>query len=696
VGWLLVAVIAGVSYPPAGVGDVVDDYFGTPVADPYRWLETVDSAETVEWVRAQRELWESYIGSIRVYESIRGRLSELYDYEYVSMPYRRGERYFFHMNKGLQEHSVFSMADSLGGEITVLVDPNTFEDERRSFAGSSITDDGTLMAWFTSSSGSDWKTVHFTNLETGEVLSDTLFWLKSGVAWNGDNSGVFYTMYDLPEEGEEYTQENRNQKILFHRLGTPQEQDSLVYHRPDMPDWMLYAGMMDDGRHLAIYIYDASVAACNGVFFVDMESADRQVVELLGDFDAAYYLLEAVSGVFYFMTDLDAPRYRVVAVDPSSPSRENWVEIIPESNQLLQWASILGGGSTILAGYTWEGYDSVLRFDLEGNMLGEVELPGRGSVWGFGGELSDTETFFTFSSFLNPGTVYRYSLETDESTLLWQPEIDADLSAYTETMVYYESFDGTRIPMFMLYPEDIELNGSNPVLLVGYGGFGVSNRASFRTSIIPWLEMGGIYALPCIRGGGEYGREWHMAGIRENRPTVFRDFIAAAEFLIDSGYTSPDKMAISGASNGGTLVAAVLNMRPDLFRAAAPTTGVMDMLRFHKFTVGWAWKSEFGDPDDPDDIEFLLGYSPYHNVLEGVEYPSVMISTADHDDRVVPGHSYKYGARLQAAQAGDSPILLRITSRAGHGGSIGLSEALDHAAERYAFYWQELGMEESP
>ena len=699
--WLLAVLAAGVialgfEYPPAPPGGVVDDYFGTTVPDPYRWLESVDSDTTAEWVMAQVELWESYINSVPVLEPIRNRLEEIYDYFYISMPYRRGERYFFYMNEGLQEHSVFCTADSIGGENTVLIDPNTFPDDRRSFSGSIITDDGTLMAWLTNTSGSDWQTVHFTDLETGEALEDTLFWLKGGVSWNADDSGVYYTLYDLPDEGEEYTQENRNQKLLFHRLGTPQETDSLVYQRPDKPDWMIYSGMMEDRKHLVIYIYDANISAANGLFYIDMESADRQVVELLGDFDATYHLLEVVDGIFYIMTDLDAPRYKVVAIDPSFPARENWVEIIPESDKVLDWVSILNNGSTILAKYSWEGYDSVIRFDLQGNFLGNVELPGRGSVWGFGGMLSDTETFYTFSSFMNPGAVYRYDVLTDGSTLLWEPEVDADLSEFTETMVYYESFDGTRIPMFLVYPVDMVIDGSNPVMLSGYGGFGVSRGPYFMRGLIPWLEMGGMYASPCIRGGGEYGSDWHAAGIRENRPTVFRDFIAAAEFLIDSGYTSPSKIAITGASNGGTLVAAVLNIRPDLFGAASPAMGVMDLMRFHRFTIGWYWKSEYGDPDDPEDVEFLLDYSPYHNIQEGVVYPPVLITTADHDDRVVPGHSYKYGARLQAAQTGDAPILMRITPSAGHGGAVGLSEGIDRTAEKYAFFWRELGMEQFP
>ncbi|MBD3276951.1 MAG: prolyl oligopeptidase family serine peptidase [Candidatus Aegiribacteria sp.] len=682
----------GLDYPPAPPGDVVDDYFGTAVADPYRWLEDVDSDETHAWVEAQHALWQSYLDKVPVRDTIRTRLEEVFDYEYISMPYRRGDNYFFYVNEGLQDHAVFCTAESIGGELTVLIDPNTFEEDRRSFTGARVTEDGAMMAWSTSTSGSDWQTIHFTDLETGEALEDTLRWLKGGVSWNADNSGVFYSMYDIPEEGMEYTQQNRNDRIMFHRLGTPQQQDSLVYARPDKPDWMMGAVMLEDDRHLVIYVSDANIAEGNGIHYIDMHSQDRQVVELLNDFNASYSMLGQVEGMFYILTDLDAPRNRVVAIDPSSPERENWVEILPESNEILETASIMNRGRTLVAKYTWEGYDSVLRYDLQGNFLGEVELPGKGSIWGFWGRQEDTETFFSFTSFLKPGEVYMYDLETDRSTFLWKPEINADLSRFTETMVYYESFDGTRIPMFLVYPENIQLDGSNPLLLTGYGGFGVSMGPSFRTSIIPWLEMGGIYAVPCIRGGGEYGREWHLAGIRENRPTVFRDFIAAAEYLIEEGYSISDMIGISGGSNGGTLVGGVLNMRPDLFGAAAPAMGVMDLLRFHKFTIGWAWKSEYGDPDDPEDVEFLLGYSPYHNIREGIQYPPVLISTADHDDRVVPGHSFKYGARLQAAQAGDAPILMSITSRAGHGGAVGLSESLDRIADRYAFFWEELNM----
>ena len=697
-GYLLLTIllVTGLSwaldYPPAPRGDVVDDYFGIEVPDPYRWLENTDSPETVLWVEAQNTLWQSYLDSIPVRGSIRSRLEELYDYRRLSMPYRKGDSYFFYMNDGLQEHSVFYTADSIGGEPTVLVDPNGFGDPRLSFQGSTITDDGTLMAWYTSHSGSDWRTVHFMDLETGEALEDTLTWLKGGVSWDGRNTGVYYSMYDPPREGMEYTQENRNQRILYHRLGTGQEEDSLVYRRPDMPDWMLGAGLTEDGNYLVIYVYDTNIAASNGLFYIDLDSSERQVVELLDRFDASYSMIGNTGGTFYFITDLDAPRGRIIAIDVSSPDREDWVEVVPETDRILTSASILNRDRTLAALYSWEGYDSVVLYDMEGNPEGEPSLPGKGAVWGFRGNQADTETFYTYTSFLHPGEVYAFDLVSGESRLLWKPEIDADLSLYREEQVFYRSFDGTMVPMFLVYPEDVVPDGSNPVLLNGYGGFGVSMGPWFSTSLIPWLEMGGIYAVPCIRGGGEYGEEWHLAGIRENRPVVFGDFIAAAEYLIDSGYTSTSKLAVSGGSNGGTLVAAVVNMRPDLFGAAAPAMGVMDLMRYHLFTIGWAWVAEYGDPEDRDDVEFLLGYSPYHNIREGIEYPPMLISTADHDDRVVPGHSFKYGARVQAAQAGEAPILMSITPSAGHGGSVGLSESLDRKADLYAFLWKELEM----
>ena len=690
---LIVSLAGGYEYPEAPPGDVVDDYFGTPVPDPYRWLEDVNSEATLEWIEAQNALWEEFIAGVPVRDSIRARLEELWSYERYSMPVRRGGMFFYYRNDGVQEHPVFYCGDSLGGGGRVLLDPNSFEDPDRSLSYASVSDDGRLLAWGSSNSGSDWHTVHLMDVETGEALPDTIAWIKSGVSWATDGSGFYYNAYDRPEEGEEYTEENRNQKILFHRLGTPQQSDSLVLAMPEEPDWIFYGGESDDGRYLVIGVYDTKLADSNGIFYVDLQSEEREMVRLLDDFEASWSFLGNVGEEFYFATNLEAPRRRIVAIDLANPGRESWREVVPQAEENLKTASLVNGSRSLVLHYGWDAYDTIRILDLEDGSTEEPQLPGRGTVWGFGGSQDDTDTYYTFTSYLHPGEIYRYDYGTGEGELVWRPDVGADLSGYREEQVFYESFDGTRIPMFLVYPEGVEPDGDNPTLLTGYGGFGVSNVPYFTTARLVWLEMGGVYASPCIRGGGEYGEEWHLAGIRENRPVVFRDFIAAAEYLIDEGWTSTPRLAISGHSNGGTLVGACLNMRPELFGAAAPSMGVMDLMRYHLFTIGWYWKSEYGDPEDPEDVEFLLGYSPYHNINRGAEYPATLISTADHDDRVVPGHSFKYGARLQAAQAGDDPILMSITRRAGHGGAVGRSERLDRIADEYAFFWKVLGME---
>ena len=690
---LIVSLAGGYEYPEAPPGDVVDDYFGTPVPDPYRWLEDVDSEATLEWIEAQNALWEEFIAGVPVRDSIRARLEELWSYERYSMPVRRGGMFFYYRNDGVQEHPVFYCGDSLGGGGRVLLDPNSFEDPDRSLSYASVSDDGRLLAWGSSNSGSDWHTVHLMDVETGEALPDTIAWIKSGVSWATDGSGFYYNAYDRPEEGEEYTEENRNQKILFHRLGTPQQSDSLVLAMPEEPDWIFYGGESDDGRYLVIGVYDTKLADSNGIFYVDLQSEEREMVRLLDDFEASWSFLGNVGEEFYFATNLEAPRRRIVAIDLANPGRESWREVVPQAEENLKTASLVNGSRSLVLHYSWDAYDTIRILDLEDGSTEEPQLPGRGTVWGFGGRQDDTDTYYTFTSYLHPGEIYRYDYGTGEGELVWRPDVGADLSGYREEQVFYESFDGTRIPMFLVYPEGVEPDGDNPTLLTGYGGFGVSNVPYFTTTRLVWLEMGGVYASPCIRGGGEYGEEWHLAGIRENRPVVFGDFIAAAEYLISQGWTSTPRLAISGHSNGGTLVGACLNMRPELFGAAAPSMGVMDLMRYHLFTIGWYWKSEYGDPEDPEDVEFLLGYSPYHNITRGAEYPATLISTADHDDRVVPGHSFKYGARLQAAQAGDDPILMSITRRAGHGGAVGRSERLDRIADEYAFFWKVLGME---
>ncbi|MCD4702339.1 MAG: prolyl oligopeptidase family serine peptidase [Candidatus Aegiribacteria sp.] len=699
---ILISLLIGVSvsiaesfqYPYTRIDDQVDDFFGTPVADPYRWLEDLDSEETLAWINAQNDLTFGYLETIPIREAIGIRYTELVDYQRYSMPLHRGPYNFFYLNDGLQEHSVYYCQDTLGGEPFVLIDPNLFpEEENLSLAGTTVSHDGKLIAWATSESGSDWRTWHVRDVTTGIDLDDTVMWSKmSGANWNSENTGFYYSRYDEPVECEEYDAVNHYHKLYFHELGTSQDQDVLIYERPDKPEWMINAGVTEDEHYLVIYIYDPNSVQKNGIFYIDLDSEDKQIIELLNDFDASYRPIGNIGEDFYFFTDLDAPNGRIISIDISEPSRENWRILVPEAEDILNRATILNDSSLVLT-YTRDAYSLVQIYNLDGVFESEIELPCPGTAWGFGGLQSDTETFYTFSSFLYPGTIYRYDFETSESTLFWEPEINTDLAGYVTEQVFYESYDGTLIPMFLVYPEDIELDGSNPTLLQGYGGFNVSMAPWFRTEILVWLEMGGIFALPCIRGGGEYGEEWHLAGIKENRQNVYDDFICAAEYLITNGYTSTPKLAITGGSNGGTLVAACLNQRPDLYGAALPSMGVMDLLRFQLFTIGWAWTSEYGDPDDPDEFEFLYELSPYHNIEEGIEYPAVLVTTADHDDRVVPGHSFKYAARLQAAQAGDAPVLIRIQTSAGHGGSVGLSEAIQKLADKLAFLTEALSMD---
>ena len=690
----------GLDYPGTVTCDQVDDFFGTPVPDPYRWLEEIDSPATAAWILAQNALTDSVFAGIPDRDPLRARLGELEDYGTRSMPFRRGDRYFFTCNSGLQEHDVLCSSESLGSPPVVVLDPNLFpEADNLSLAGVSISDDGRTMAWGLSANGSDWVDWYVTDLGTGRMLDDTLRWTKTGwVSWNADGTGFYYARMEAPGEGEEYTGLSSGEEIWLHRVGTDQDSDSLVFARPDHPEWFLSAWLTDDHRYLLFEIYDGNSVDHSGLFYVDMglPPAERRTVELLGDFDASYGFIGNLGTSFCFLTNLDAPRNRIIVVDVENPGRENWRTLVPEGEDVLESASILDGSRSLVLQYSRDVCSVVRILGIDGTFRRELELPGPGTVWGFGGRQDDTETFYQYSSLLSPGIIFRYDFATDSSTVHWAPETGADLTRFRTGQVFYESADGTRIPMFLAYPADIELDGTNPVLLTGYGGFGVPMSPWYSSSTILWLEQGGVFAQPCIRGGGEYGEAWHLAGIRGNRIRVYEDFIAAAEYLIREGWTSTPHLGILGGSNGGTLIAACLNLRPDLFGAAIPEMGVLDQLRYPLFTYGWCWIPEYGDPQDPEDFGFLYGLSPYHNIREGVAYPPVLVSTADHDDRVVPGHSFKYAARLQAAQAGDAPILIRIHEDAGHGGAVGLSEALDRTADDLAFLlWAFAGNVES-
>ncbi|MBK9303387.1 MAG: S9 family peptidase [bacterium] len=681
------------AYPAAAKVDVVDDYHGTQVADPYRWLEDVDSEQTHAWVAAQNELTYGYLAKLPARERIKQRLTELWDYPKYGAPFKEGGRYFFSKNTGLQNQSVFYVQESLDAEPRVLLDPNTLsEDGTVSLAGMSIARDGKKMAWATSVSGSDWQTWYVRDIDTGKDLTDKVEWSKfSGASWDEKGEGFYYSRYDAPAAGEDLTGTNFFQKLYYHKVGTPQSQDVLVYERPDHQDWGIGGDVTESGDYLIISIWKGT-SPQNLLFYKDLRDPSSKIVELLGEFEAEYGFVEHDGGVFYLTTDLDAPRKRLVAVDTANPAKDAWFELIPQKDITLQGVGMINGDEFV-AEYMKDAHSVVYRFDHHGSPLGEVALPGLGSAGGFGGHRADTESFYTFTSFLYPPTIFKYDFKTGVSTVFREPEIDVDLSDYATEQVFYASKDGTKVPMFLVHRKDIELDGKNPTLLYGYGGFNASMTPYFSISRLQWVEMGGVFAMANLRGGGEYGEDWHQGGMLKNKQNVFDDFIAAAEWLIAEKYTSAAHLACQGGSNGGTLVGAVINQRPELFAAALPAVGVMDMLRFHKFTIGWAWTSDYGSSEDPEMFPVLRAYSPYHNLKDGTCYPATLVTTADHDDRVVPGHSFKYAARIQEAQGCDKPVLIRIETKAGHGGGKPTAKIIEEVADEWAFLAHHLGMQ---
>ncbi len=678
-------------YPMAPRFGQVDTYQGVEVADPYRWLEDPDAATTRLWIERQNELTFGYLEEIPERELVTERLSGLWNYERWGVPFEEGGRYFFTRNDGLQDQSVLYVADSLDSTPRALIDPNTFsEDGTVSLAGYSVSDDGRFIAYSRSDGGSDWREVFVRDIETGEDLDDQLEWVKfSGLSWKKDGSGFYYSRYDEPKGEEELQAVNRFQKLFFHELGAPQSEDRLIYHEPDQPDHGFGGSVTDDGDYLIISVWKGTERK-NKIYYQDLRSESDEIVKLIDEFEAQWSFVGNDAATFYFFTDLDAPRGRLVAIDTRFPGRDNWRTIVPETEDTLRGVNLVG--DQFFASYLSDAHTRVLRHDLDGVLLGEVDLPGIGSAGGFGGERDDTETFYTFTSYTTPGSIYRYDLQKGQSTLWRKPDVDFDSDRYVTRQVFYTSKDGERIPMFITHKKGIELDGQNPTLLYGYGGFNIPLTPSFSVPRSVWMEMGGIYAVANLRGGGEYGKQWHNAGRLKNKQNVFDDFIAAAEWLIDNGYTSTPKLGISGRSNGGLLVGAAMTQRPDLFGACLPGVGVLDMLRFHKFTIGWAWVSDYGSPDDPEMFPYLYEYSPYHNIGEGTCYPPTFIVTADRDDRVVPAHSFKFAAALQHAQACENPVLIRIETRSGHGAS-NLSKRIEESADEMAFLVRTLEME---
>jgi prolyl oligopeptidase len=677
-------------YPAASRIEQVDDYHGVKVADPYRWLEDLDSQQTRDWVAAENGVTSTFLASLPEREPIRKRLTELWNYERYSVPAQHGGRYFFTRNNGLQNQGVLYRVDTLAGEPRVVLDPNTLsQDGTIAVTGWNLSEDGGLLAYGLSSGGSDWQEWRVRDVEAGRDLPDTLKWVKfSEAAWTHDRQGFFYSRYDEPREGRPLEEANFYQKLYYHRLGTPQSADELVYQRPDKKEMGFIARVTQDGRYLIIHAWKGTETE-NGVFYKDLAQPGSRVVELLGGFDAAYTFIANAGPVFWLNTDLAAPRGRVVAIDLRDPAREHWRELIPQSTETLQGATCLN--DTFVALYLKDAHAQVRQFDLAGKPLREVELPGLGSAEGFSGRCQDRETFFAFSSFTAPGTIYRYDLETGKAAVFRRPEVKGfDSSQFETRQVFYPSKDGTRVPMFITHKKGLKLDGSNPAYLYGYGGFGASVLPAFSPAHVVWMEHGGVYAVANLRGGGEYGEEWHQAGSRLKKQNVFDDFIAASEWLIAGGYTSRPKLAIAGYSNGGLLTAACMVQRPDLYGAVIVGVGVLDMLRFHKFTIGWGWISDYGSPDNPDDFKVLYAYSPYHNLKPGTAYPPTLITTADHDDRVVPAHSFKFAAALQRANGGPNPTLIRIETRAGHGGGKPVSKKIEETADEMSFLFHAL------
>jgi prolyl oligopeptidase len=698
-GSVLAASNIAMTYPKTHQGEQIDEYHGVKIADPYRWLEDDNSAETKAWVEAQNKVTFDFLDKVSQRTAIKERLTNLWNYERFGLPQERGGRYFYTRNSGLQNQRVLYVADTLDAAPRVLLDVNLLAaDGTVGLSNFEISDDGKLLAYALSRAGSDWLEWRVRDVETGEDRPDVVEWAKfSGASWAKDGSAFFYSRYDPPKAGEERKGVNEFHKLYFHRLGTPQSEDSIRYERRDHKDWGFYGNVTDDGRYLAISVSEGTETR-NRFFYQEFGHPNSDVVELLTEFDASYDFIGNDGATFFFKTDLNAPRGRVIAIGLAQPARERWRELIPQTADTLTGVSFVGG--QFLCRYLHDAHSVVQRFawDAAGRQvqpLGELALPGLGTVGGLSGRATDRETFYSFTSFTVPGTIYRFDLASGKSSVFREPKVDFQSGDYETKQVFARSKDGTRVPIFLTHKRGVKLDGTNPTILYGYGGFNISLTPSFGVSSLVWMEMGGVFAMANLRGGGEYGEEWHRAGVKLRKQNVFDDFIAAAEWLIAEKYTSPAKLAIEGGSNGGLLVAACMTQRPELFGAVLPGVGVLDMLRFEKFTIGWAWRSDYGSVENADEFRALHAYSPLHALRPGGRYPATLITTADHDDRVVPAHSFKFAARLQECQAKDGPpVLIRIDVRAGHGGNKPMTKVIDERADEITFLYRALEMGE--
>jgi len=682
-------------YPVTKKADQVDNYFGVDVADPYRWLED-DMAEDVKsWVEEQNKVTFGYLNNIPFRNKIKDRLSKIWNYPRYSAPAKRGDRYFFYKNDGLQNQSVLYIQESLDGKPEVFLDPNTLSDDgTKALTEWSVSNDGKYFAYGIAVAGSDWRDYFVIDLDTREKMTDHIQWIKfSGVSWYKD--GFYYSRFDEPKEGDALKGMNQLQKVYYHKLGTEQADDELAFKDDDHPKRGNYMEVTDDEKFLLLYQHEGA-GHTNSLYCKSTDDLDGEFIAISDNFDNNYSVLESINGQLLVKTNKNAPKNRLVMVDPSNPSEENWIDVVPEEENVIESANYIGG--KIIVQYMKDAYHEIYSygFNVDEGFITEnkieIELPTLGSAFGFGGKPEDSLTYYTFDSFVYPSVIYEYNVKTNESKIFRESEVDFNPDDYETKLDFYKSKDGTDIPLFIVHKKGLELNGNNPTLVYGYGGFNVNLGPAFRVSNVVLLENGGVYALAILRGGGEYGEEWHKAGMRLNKQNVFDDFISAGEYLISEKYTSKERLAILGGSNGGLLVGACMLQRPDLFKVAFPAVGVMDMLRFHKFTIGHAWVAEYGSSDDSVQFNNLYKFSPVHNVKEGVQYPATMVTTADHDDRVVPAHSFKYIAALQDKQQGSNPVMIRIETKAGHGAGKPVSKRIEEQTDMWSFMFHNMGV----
>lgn len=676
-------------YPVTEKTAQTDDYFGTTVADPYRWLENDTSAQTAEWVKQQNEVTHNYLASIPFRDKIKERLTQIWDYPKVSAPFKKGGHYFTFKNDGLQNQSVAYIKDNLDGEDRVILDPNTLSDDGTvSLTNFNVSDNGKFLGYGISRGGSDWNEMFIKDIATGKDLTDHIQWVKfSGMSWYND--GFFYTRYPQPAEGMELSAENKNSFVCYHKIGTDQANDEVIYKDPQHPDWGFGLDITEDKKFMLLYVTESTSG--NQLLYKPIDDQTTGFKPIVTNFDNDHGVVEHIDGKLLIRTNYQAPKYRLVSVDAHNPAQENWTDLIPEKEDMvLQGISILSG--KIIAQYMKDAHTKVEVYNLQGEFLYELNIPILGTVSGFSGETTDTLTFYSVTSYTNPSIIYKYNVLNNTSEEYLRSQIDFDADKYETKQVFFTSKDGTKVPLFITHRKGLELDGNRPTLLYGYGGFNVSLTPGFRITSTTWLENDGVFVVANLRGGGEYGEEWHKAGTLMQKQNVFDDFIGAAEYLINNQYTSSKRLAIQGGSNGGLLIGAVANQRPDLFAVALPAVGVMDMLRYHKFTIGRYWATDYGTSEDSKEMfDYLLKYSPLHSIPAGSIYPATLVTTADHDDRVVPAHSFKFMATLQENYQGNHPVMIRIESKAGHGAGTPTSKTIEQYADLWAFAFQNMG-----